>query len=338
MESSSLFSKKKIKLAKVISTFPKRIEIKLQDNEIKAIIDCLPAFPKLITYEAIWQLGPGKHSPCIHDAVPNLTTNIPMKKSCNGKTVTFHCKSIQEAQDASNRINFMLGRFGYKADFDKKYVIVQTSKLSSVSVILKEQGLLPLICDHDQENEIIIFAQPCGLKKFDIHGSFNEHKKIFHENFGIELKLPRNLKKLKCCNIVLPDFEAYNPDFMKFVIENKPSIQQLKSYITLYHLAELGIPIHIICKRDLVKIIQKYTKIPKKTLEKQLIEKQPNLQKRLEKIYSYDQAQISIQLKSDRSVSREILTAIEYHLDGLKETVENKDRKESQKKVEQENE
>lgn len=305
----------------LIPKLTKRLEIKLKQDEIENIVNLLPKFPELIRYKSIWQLGPGKHSPCIHNTIPDITNRIPMKNTCQGKKAKFQYNTIKEAKQAVAKINSELGELGYKACIKDNYVEVTTSEFTSISRMLSKLNFVPLFCQHAHMKEIIFFAEPFGLNHYSLGVELQNIQEQFYKQFKTKLHLPKNRKKIKCRN-TLPDFKEYNPDFMEFIIKYKPKEQQLRTYIGLYQLAETGIPVHRINKRDLVRLVQKYTKMPLRTVQNHLVHSEPTLQDILiNEIYSYYESSNSIKLRS-KQFEYEIFSTMESHKPALEENME----------------
>ena len=300
----------------------KRLEIRLTNKEIEDVIKVLPEFPKLIPYKTIWQIGPGKHQPCIHEISPDATKGIPIMNSSTGKTAKFQFDKKENAQKIMEKINSELGKYGYSAEIKDEYVFVRTSEFTSVSQILAKQGLVPLFCEHGEDTEVVFFAEPYGLNRYNLKQAFEEAEEKFYKKFGTKLILPKNRKRIKCRNVKLPDFNTYNPNFMEFIIKYRPNEQQLKTYIALYRLAEIGIPIHFINKRDLVRLVEKYTKMSKRTVQNHLVENKPTLQNKLvDEIYSYSKTDIAIRLRA-KNIQDEVIDILNPDKSGLKKSLE----------------
>ena len=83
----------------------------------------------------------------------------------------------------------------------------------------------------------------------------------------------------------MPDIKNYPLYFIQFLIQERPTRQQLITYIILHQMFEIGIPFHIIDEWNLIRIIHLYGTISSRTLEKQFISPNP-IHKRLVGIYS----------------------------------------------------
>lgn len=259
---------------------------KLPNNFINKIIDALPELPDIIQLSHIGRLS-GKHFPCLHEVTKEITDGIPIKKSRDGQTVVFVCKTIQDAKNAVKNINSQLYDYGYDAYNDDNLVTVKTSDYTSVSTMLGTMGLVGLYCIHLKNEEKFHFGVPADLKNFDINKEIKKRKNLVKKKFGVTLKIPDKLV-LERCEMYIPDSDAVDPKFLEFIIKNKPTRQQLKTYMCLYQLVQINIPIQHLDKWDLVEIVHTHTGNPIKTLRNQLVDNESPLQKRIMEIFEYN--------------------------------------------------
>ena len=101
----------------------------------------------------------GTHSPCIHDAIPQISRSVKMKVSADGKLVLFTCKTQEESRYAVNTINSKLGYFGYHAHYKDNLVIFQTSEFTSLEQLISKFGYRILYCEHDSKTEKNCFCR-----------------------------------------------------------------------------------------------------------------------------------------------------------------------------------
>jgi len=290
----------------------KKLQIKFNEEEESVILRNLPKFEKPIKYYAIYRLQ-GKHSPCVHEAVPNISRCVKMKKSKNGKYVMFSCTTTKEAQNAALAINTKLKRFGYNAKSIKNIVIFETSTKTSLTPKLSKMKLRVLFCEHGKENEKIYFADKSDIKPKNLVKMLTQLEKELSKELERNVKFPKKIKMLSR-DMWLPNVETYSPKFMSFIIEQRPTTTQLRTYIALYNLAELGIPFSYVDNWSLNRIIHQYTKIPKKTLEKQLSGPE-SLQKRLATIYSFAELDTTMNLDLVYAEVNDIAHSLDDHID-----------------------
>ena len=265
---------------------------KLPDNFINKIIDALPELPDVIQLSHTGMLS-GKHFSCLHEVTKEITDGMPIKKSRNGQTVAFVCKTTQDAKNAVKNINSQLYDYGYDAYNDDNLVTVKTSDYTSVSTMLGTIGLVGLYCIHLKNEEKFHFGVPVDLKNFNIHKEIKKRKNLVKKKFGVTLKIPDKLV-LERRETHIPDSDAVDPKFLEFIIKNKPTRQQLKTYMCLYQLVQINIPIQYLDKWDLVEIIHKHTGNPIKTLRNQLVDDENPLQKRIMEIFEYNVPDLTI--------------------------------------------
>ena len=281
-----------IGLDELLSSLNDRVKIKLERREEEMILKKLPPTKNFIKYERVYQIS-GKHYPCIHNAIPDLAQRVQMKKSESGKIVTFVCKTAKEARDAVDSINDELGNHGYTAHSNENTVIFNTSTITSLSPLLSSRGCRVLYCEHSRENEIITFGKEEGQDDCDLRSIIEKAEKRATQKTKRTVIFPKKIISLGS-NITLPDCELYNPKFIKFLIKEHPTDYQLKTYLSLYHLAELGIPVPYIQERHLIRIIHAYYDVPLKSLEKHLLDAKIPLQARFAKLFTTDELHVSI--------------------------------------------
>ena len=289
---------------------------KLPGNLTNKIINTLPELPDIIRLSHNGLLS-GKHFPCLHEVTTQITDAMPIKKSRDGKTVAFVCKTIRDAKNAVKNINSDLYDYGYDAYNDDNFVTVRTSDYTSVSTMLGTMGLVGLYCIHLKNEEKFYFGVPYDLKIFDIHKEIKKRKNLAKKKFGITLKIPDKLI-LKRCDMYIPDSDAVDPKFLEFIIKNKPTRQQLKTYMCLYQLVQINIPIQHLDKWDLVEIVHKHTGNPIKTLRNQLVDNKNPLQKRIMEIFEYEIPNLTI-TPQFRMPPESFLDRLDYTLRSMQE-------------------
>ena len=132
--------------------------------------------------------------------------------------------------------------------------------------------------------------------------------------------MPKKLTKLYS-DVSLPDIDQYDTKFLAFLIDQKPTVQQLSTYVALYHMAEIGIPFSYVHPRSLMRIIQSHTGISSRNLQHYLYDDEFPLQKRLGAIYTFSEIELNLSLDSfDMSNDEQLVSK----LDSLKEFSENK--------------
>lgn len=278
-----------------VKNLRKKFTIKFTTEEEDLIIKRLPPMKPLITFSGIYQLE-GKHFPCIHDAIPNISKRVRMKKFDNGAKVYFSCNTDKEAKKATTSIESTLGEYGYKAYSKHDIVVFQTSEDTSIIPILSRLGLKILYCEHSDHNEKIIFGEYEKQQPYSLIKTIKDKEKKISKKLNKQISLPHKLNKIHS-EICLPDIECYDPNFMAFLIEQKPTKQQMCTFLTLYHLAKIGIPFPIVNVRNLIRIVHDYTKISKRVLENQLFDNEFPLQKRLASIYTFDEIELNMSLE-----------------------------------------
>ncbi len=285
-----------------LESLPSKIHVheilSLTENDVSFIASHLPKLSKYEEYKKIYQLGPGIHHPCIYDLLPRLSTQVNMKKSCDGKTAQFYCETQDESKIVVREINSKFGKYGYKASSKNNLVTLRTSPHTSISQILSNIGLVPLYWKHDERYETIVFAEPYGCNGYDLRTTLESKKIEFREKFGCKIEFPEKISTLQK-NLLLPDIKSYSPAFMEFLIKERARKPLLMTYMALYNMAEIGIPLHLIKKRDLIKIIHAYNNTSIRTLEKQLTDKQTRkLKDLLKKIFSLVEPPITLNWKN----------------------------------------
>lgn len=293
---------------------------KLTDEVIDGLVKLLPELPPTIELKYVGKLS-GTHSPCLHNVTRGITDRLPIKKSIDGKIVSFVCKTNKDARDVVFNINSKLSDYGYDAQYDDNFVTVKTSDYTSVSTMLAEIGLVVLFCLHQNNIEEFYFGVPSNVKSFDLQKEIQKRKEVAKEKFGIELKIPDKMD-MERCKISIPVSDIIDPKFIEFIITNKPKPQQLRTYMCLYQLVQNNIPIQHIDKWDLLTIVHRHTGVKRSTLIHQLIENTNPLQKRIMEIFQFSKPNISI---TPNKMIREnkFFEELEYHIHSFKESAEN---------------
>ena len=296
-----------------------KMMMNLTKEEEAVIIEKLPAIKPLRNYSQVYQIR-GKHFPCIHNAIPEISKREKMRKSANGQIISFRCMTINEANDAADVINTRLGKYGYKATSIHNKVAFETSPETSLVPLLRKYGFRILYCEHSNIEEIVTFAKEDESKqsvniRTIIEAKEAEVKRILNK----KILLPKKLSKLYS-NVCLPDIDQYDTKFLAFLIDQKPTVQQLSTYVALYHMAEIGIPFPYVNARSLTRIINSYTSISTRNLQRYLYDDEFPLQKRLGSIYTFSEIEINLIVdSSDSSEDKQFASA----LVSIKETSEN---------------
>ena len=293
---------------------------KLHAQHIDKIILALPDLPDTIHLSHVGVLS-GIHSHCLHKSTQGITDKIPVMKSRDGKTVSFCCETTRDAQATIVKINSELSEYGYDAQRKGKFVIVKTSDDTSISTMLTKIGLRGLYCLHENDNEEFHFGVPSNVNDFNITEEIKIRKKIAKKKFGIMLELPNKLS-VQSCDIYIPNSDSIDPNFIKFIIEHEPTLRQLKTYMCLYQLVQIGIPIQHIDKWDLVTIIHAHTGVKISTLKHHLVDNKKPLQKRIMGIFEYSRPVVNI---SPYFIKPEdgFLNTLDYNIRAIKELSEN---------------
>jgi hypothetical protein len=183
-------------------------------------------------------------------------------------------------------------------------------------------GLIGLYCIHQKNEEEFHFGVPSNVKNFDINKEIKKRKNHSKKKFGITLKIPDKLV-LEKCEIYIPHSDTIDPKFLEFIIKNKSTLQQLKTYMCLYQLVQINIPIQYLDKWDLVKIIRKHTGIPISTLKHQLVDNENPLQKRIMEIFQYSMPDLTI-TPHFKIPEESFLDRLDYTLRSVQESSEKK--------------
>ena len=297
-----------------------KIMISLTKEEEDIIVKKLPASKPLKNYAQVYQLT-GKHFPCIHEAIPKISRREKMSASADGEIISFRCITMNEAQEAVNTINTVLGKYGYKATSIGNKTVFKTSAETSLVPLLKKYGFRVLYCEHSNVEEIITFVKEHGSNQsLDIRTIIETQEAKATSLLGEQVVFPKKLTKLYS-DISLPDIDQYDTKFFAFLIDQKPTIQQLSIYVALYHLAEIGIPFPYVDPRSLMRIIESYTDVSYRTLQRYLYDDDFPFQKRLGSIYTF--SEIELNLSIDSSDMSDYDEQFAYALDSLKEVSEN---------------
>ena len=289
-----------------------KIMIRLTSGEEEIIVKQLPAPKPLRNYSQVYQIR-GKHFPCIHNAIPEISKREKMRKSANGQIISFRCMTINEANDAADVINTRLGKYGYKATSIHNKVAFETSPETSLVPLLRKYGFRILYCEHSNIEEIVTFAKEDESKqsvniRTIIEAKEAEVKRILNK----KILLPKKLSKLYS-NVCLPDIDQYDTKFLAFLIDQKPTVQQLSTYVALYHMAEIGIPFPYVDPRSLIRIIQSHTGMSHNTLQRYLYDDEFPLQKRLGTIYTFSEIELNLSLySSDVRGDEQFVSAFDY--------------------------
>lgn len=259
-----------------------KLTAKLPASFTDEIIKALPILPPTIKVQYIGVLS-GEHSVCLHKTVGNMLDNVLIKKSKDGEYVIIGCKTIEDAREIVKKINLELGFCGYDAYNIDNFVKVRTSDYTSVSTMLAKIKLIPLYCIHKNNKEYFHFAVPVDVQYYDIKLEIKKTQKQAKKKFGISLKLPDKLH-LKSLDIHIPDYYAINPKFLEFIINNMPTLHQLKTYMCLYQIIRNDLSQLFFDKHALVEVVHKHTGVPLSTVRHQLLDPNP-LQKRMMAIF-----------------------------------------------------
>ena len=252
-------------------------QIRLQESQIQFILEKIPS-REIKDYKKIYQLS-GKHSICPLNYLGVLSDRLILKKE-DGTSFEVQCIPDDERKILVTQLRNNLSKYHYRIDEINSGVRV-VLPWHSTGKILSGVGA-DLICGTIERNLEKILFVPCdGFSGEKLKQAVAKAKTKFKKQYGSECTYPEKISVLTK-NISLPVFTGYYDwKYLHFLINEKPTPDQLKVLDSLYLFIRNGINVYEIAIADLIKLVTRHTGISAKKIRRYLQENPSTLQTRL---------------------------------------------------------
>ena len=251
------------------------------DTDYEKILDKMGPMCAVYSSPMVCRVN-GEHTCCPTHTHSWVFQNRVVTKSPDGKFAFIRCLKVDESEDIANSINLVHEKRGFHAKPDNLTIELEMP-WHSTSSLIHESGCQPLWCIHENGFEEVIYAL---YKKEDYQKSktllenaderffseYAEHSK-FPISFGVVAK-----------NVSLPmDASLFDGRLVKFLVEEKFTINQARTIISLYQLiVRAQRDIYEMPKNAVIEIVCKHSGNKEKTVCKQIFTgKKGSLEQRL---------------------------------------------------------
>ena len=242
--------------------------VTLSSKRASEVVSNLPSPAPSFTHDFIFKIS-GMHDPCPTNVLRRFTDKVTIMKSSNGKKGHICCFEAEHVRKISKTINDEVGPYGYEATPAGNQVDLVLSNYATASVVA-ESGYRALYCNDNGIEEELNIGVGKGMRTNNIRSLLEKAKGDFRKEHGSSTCYPDKIEVVGQ-KIPLPlHVDNFDPEFIKFIIDQKPNLYQFQSYETLYQLYT-NIPKSLrYSNATIIRIISNRTGLPIPTVRKHI--------------------------------------------------------------------